>query len=194
MRDAHLYPAEICPVGALPDNVIEHFIIKQEHKNYARMVGGRVVQSLISRRDQLTSRESQLAGEQELRIGERHKIASEHDDAPPASDLRPADRSGEDAEVLHEAVDVGLVVLDRDEPLLDLAPGREEDPAVVLIEPVRVVPNYLSCGPFCKPPILPGGATFRQAPAGPEMAPAAGKPASEGAHAGGALQHPPCPA
>src|SRR5580692_3911099 len=51
---------------------------------------------------------------------------------------RPADGSSEDGEVLHEAVDVGLVVLDRDQPLLDLAPGREEDPAVVLIEPVRV--------------------------------------------------------
>ncbi len=50
--------------------------------------------TLISRREQLTSREAQLAGEQELRTAERHKVASEHDDAPPASDLRPADRSG----------------------------------------------------------------------------------------------------
>ena len=50
--------------------------------------------TLISRREQLTSAEAQLAGEQEARTGERHKIASEHDDAPPASDLRPADRSG----------------------------------------------------------------------------------------------------
>src|SRR5271169_3973346 len=46
--------------------------------------------------------------------------------------------SGEDGEVLDEAVDVRLVVLHRDEPLLDLAPGRQEDPAVVLVEPVRV--------------------------------------------------------
>ena len=50
--------------------------------------------TLISRREQLTSREAQLAAEQELRIAERHKIASEHDDAPPASDLRTADRAG----------------------------------------------------------------------------------------------------
>jgi hypothetical protein len=50
--------------------------------------------TLISRREKLTSAEAQLAGEQELRIGERHKIASQHDDAPPASDLRPADRAG----------------------------------------------------------------------------------------------------
>src|ERR1700733_7762767 len=46
--------------------------------------------------------------------------------------------SGEDAEVRYEAVDVGFVVLDRDQPLLDLAPWREENAAVVLIEPVRV--------------------------------------------------------
>ena len=50
--------------------------------------------TLISRREQLTSREAQLADEQEARTAERHKIASQHDDAPPASDLRPADRSG----------------------------------------------------------------------------------------------------
>jgi uncharacterized protein (TIGR02680 family) len=50
--------------------------------------------TLISRREQLTSREGQLADEQELRTTERHNIASQHDDAPPASDLRPADRSG----------------------------------------------------------------------------------------------------
>src|SRR5580693_8394534 len=47
-------------------------------------------------------------------------------------------RLGEDAEVVDQAVHVGLVVLDRDQPLLDLAPGREEDAAVVLIKPVRV--------------------------------------------------------
>lgn len=50
--------------------------------------------TLISRREQLTGGEAQLAAEQEARTAERHKIASEHDDAPPASDLRPADRSG----------------------------------------------------------------------------------------------------
>ncbi|MFI5062887.1 MAG: hypothetical protein ACHP9Z_02745, partial [Streptosporangiales bacterium] len=50
--------------------------------------------TLISRREQLTSEEDQLRQEQELRTAERHKVASQHDDAPPASDLRPADRSG----------------------------------------------------------------------------------------------------
>ena len=50
--------------------------------------------TLISRREQLTSQETQLHHDQELRTAERHKIASEHDDAPPASDLRPADRVG----------------------------------------------------------------------------------------------------
>ena len=49
-----------------------------------------------------------------------------------------SDGSGEDGEVLDEAVDVRLIVLHRDEPLLDLAPGRQEDPAVVLVEPVRM--------------------------------------------------------
>ncbi len=50
--------------------------------------------TLITRREQLTSAEAQLAGDQEARTTERHKIASEHDDAPPVSDLRPAGRSG----------------------------------------------------------------------------------------------------
>src|SRR6516164_8525566 len=39
----------------------------------------------------------------------------------------------ERAEVLDEEVHVRLVVLHGDQPLLDLAPGRQEDPAVVLI-------------------------------------------------------------
>ena len=50
--------------------------------------------TLISRREQLTSAGTRLAAEQEARTAERHKIASEHDDAPPASDLRPAGRAG----------------------------------------------------------------------------------------------------
>jgi len=50
--------------------------------------------TLISRREQLTSGEAQLAAEQEARTAERHKIAGQQDDAPPASDLRPADRAG----------------------------------------------------------------------------------------------------
>src|SRR5215475_11887790 len=45
---------------------------------------------------------------------------------------------GEDGEVLYQAVDIRLTVLYRDQPLLDLAPRRQENPAVVLVEPVRV--------------------------------------------------------
>src|SRR5436309_13541306 len=45
---------------------------------------------------------------------------------------------GEDGKVLDQAVDIRVIVLHRDEPLLDLAPRRQEDPAVVLVEPVRV--------------------------------------------------------
>src|SRR5215813_1535710 len=45
---------------------------------------------------------------------------------------------GEDGEVLDKAVDIRLSVLYRDQPLLDLAPRRQENPAVVLVEPVRV--------------------------------------------------------
>ena len=44
----------------------------------------------------------------------------------------------ERGEVLHQAVDVRLVVLDRDQPLLALPPRRQEHPAVVLVQPVRV--------------------------------------------------------
>jgi hypothetical protein len=49
-----------------------------------------------------------------------------------------ADGPGEDGEVLDQAVNVRLIVLHRDQPLLDLAPGRQENPAVVLEKPVRV--------------------------------------------------------
>src|SRR5205823_4925195 len=45
---------------------------------------------------------------------------------------------GEDGEVLDQAVDIRFVMLHRDQPLLDLAPWRQENPAVVLVEPVRV--------------------------------------------------------
>src|SRR5260370_27728620 len=44
----------------------------------------------------------------------------------------------EDSEVIGKAGDVGLVVLDRDQPLLHLPPGRQEDPSVVLEQPVRL--------------------------------------------------------
>src|SRR6185437_2016337 len=58
-----------------------------------------------------------------------------------AIDLTPGSWSGgpgEDGEVCDQAVDIRLIVLHRDQPLLDLAPRRQENPAVVLVEPVRV--------------------------------------------------------
>src|SRR5690348_14168148 len=45
---------------------------------------------------------------------------------------------GEFSEVGGQAVDIRLIVLHRDQPLLDLAPRRQENSAVVLVEPVRV--------------------------------------------------------
>ena len=45
---------------------------------------------------------------------------------------------GEPLDVAHEPVDVGLVVLDGEQPLLHLAPWRQEDAAVVLNQPVQV--------------------------------------------------------
>src|SRR4051794_15417316 len=43
---------------------------------------------------------------------------------------------GEAREVGHDPVGVGRGVLDGEQPLLDLAPRRQEPPAVVLHEPV----------------------------------------------------------
>jgi hypothetical protein len=51
--DADLYPAEIGPIGALPDHIVQHFIVEQEREAHARTVGGRVVQAPIRRRDEL---------------------------------------------------------------------------------------------------------------------------------------------
>src|ERR1700760_4941816 len=45
---------------------------------------------------------------------------------------------GEFSEVRDQAVDIRLIVLYGYQPLLDLAPRRQEDPAVVLVEPVGV--------------------------------------------------------
>src|ERR1700748_1433983 len=45
---------------------------------------------------------------------------------------------GEDGEVLDQAVDIRFVMLHGDQPLLDLAPRRQENAAVALVEPVRV--------------------------------------------------------
>ena len=55
-------------------------------------------------------------------------------------DGAPGHRDGvrEPGEVRDEPVDVGVGVLHREQPLLDLAPGRQEDAAVVLDEPVRL--------------------------------------------------------
>src|SRR5579871_4635205 len=54
------------------------------------------------------------------------------------ANLCGANFCGEGAEVADEPVDVRFVVLYGDQPLLDLAPGRQEHPAVVLEQPVSV--------------------------------------------------------
>ena len=51
-----------------------------------------------------------------------------------------AGHRGQLAEVGDQAVDVGLGVLHRQQPLLDLAPRWEEHPAIVLQEPVQLPP------------------------------------------------------
>src|SRR6201991_1432930 len=48
------------------------------------------------------------------------------------------DRCGEPAEVRGESVDIVLVVLNRQQPLLHLPPWREEYTAIVLHQPVQV--------------------------------------------------------
>ena len=50
--------------------------------------------ALITIGEQLKSRGEGLAAEETQRTGEREAIAAERDDAPPPSDLRPADRTG----------------------------------------------------------------------------------------------------
>ncbi len=50
--------------------------------------------TLITRREQLGSRAARVAEELEKRTAERRTIADKQDDAPPGSDLRPADRAG----------------------------------------------------------------------------------------------------
>src|ERR1035441_6640522 len=49
--------------------------------------------------------------------------------------LRP-DRGGKGGKIRHELVNIVRIVLNRDQPLLDLAPWRQEDAAVVLEQPV----------------------------------------------------------
>src|SRR6266536_1310429 len=50
---------------------------------------------------------------------------------------------GKIAKIPYKHVDVRLVMLHRDQPLLDLPPGRQEDAAVVLEEPVRMAVGVL---------------------------------------------------
>src|SRR5579875_1289530 len=56
--------------------------------------------------------------------------------APPVTGS--ADLVAEPGEVRDEPVDVGVAVLNREQPLLDLAPRRQEHATVVLDEPVRL--------------------------------------------------------
>ena len=58
--------------------------------------------------------------------------------APVIVALPRSSRSGQDVAVGDEAVDVLVGVLHRHQPLLDLAPGRQERAAVVLHQPVGV--------------------------------------------------------
>src|ERR1035441_7704373 len=51
--------------------------------------------------------------------------------------LRP-DRGGKGGKIRHELVNIVRIVLNRDQPLLDLAPWRQEDAAVVLEQPVGI--------------------------------------------------------
>ncbi len=50
--------------------------------------------ALITTGEQLKHRDQGLAAQEKQRTGEREAIAAERDDAPPPSDLRPADRAG----------------------------------------------------------------------------------------------------
>jgi hypothetical protein len=50
--------------------------------------------ALITAGEQLKNRDQGLAEQETQRTGERETIAAERDDAPPSSDLRPADRTG----------------------------------------------------------------------------------------------------
>src|ERR1035441_1397763 len=49
-----------------------------------------------------------------------------------------ADRSSEIGEIGDEPIDIRVIMLHGDQPLLGLAPRRQEYPAVVLQQPVRV--------------------------------------------------------
>ena len=50
--------------------------------------------ALITLREQLRNRDAGLADAEARLTGEREDVAGERDDAPPPSDLRPADRTG----------------------------------------------------------------------------------------------------
>src|SRR5215510_4464990 len=53
-------------------------------------------------------------------------------------DLRDLHSLHETVDISIKSCDVALVVLNRDQPLLGLTPGRQEHSAVVLEQPVRV--------------------------------------------------------
>src|SRR5580698_8120622 len=70
--------------------------------------------------------------------------------------FRVTDGRGESSEVRDETLDVGLIVLHRDQPLLDFPPGRQEHSAVVLEEPVRVTERILNAAEAAEIPDRPG--------------------------------------
>jgi uncharacterized protein (TIGR02680 family) len=61
--------------------------------------------ALITRAEQLRSRDNGLAEQQAQKAGQRKAIADARDDAPPDSDLRPADRAGRAGAPLWQLVD-----------------------------------------------------------------------------------------
>ncbi len=61
--------------------------------------------TLITSREQLRHLDEGLAEQQAQKTSQREAIAAKHDDAPPASDLRPADRAGRPGAPLWQLVD-----------------------------------------------------------------------------------------
>jgi hypothetical protein len=60
--------------------------------------------ALITRAEQLRNLDKGLAEQESAKTGQRTAIADEHDDAPPESDLRPADRGGRPGAALWQLV------------------------------------------------------------------------------------------
>jgi hypothetical protein len=61
--------------------------------------------TLITSREELRHRDEGLAEQQAQKTGQREAIMASRDDAPPASDLRPADRAGRPGAPLWQLVD-----------------------------------------------------------------------------------------